>query len=131
MALGFLHLEDEKTSFFLEKLLINGNMESDDEKILEELHTFYAALYSRWSIKTCAQIKEFLTSIPSLPKIKQDPICLVSPITEEEVLTVITHLWPGKSPGSDGLTAEFYKHFADTLAPILTKVFNECFEQSA
>ena len=47
MALGFLHLEDEKTSFFLEKLLINGNMESDDEKILEELHTFYAALYSR------------------------------------------------------------------------------------
>ena len=29
------------------------------------------------------------------------------------------------------MTAEFYKHFADILAPILTKVFNKCFEQSA
>ncbi len=56
---------------------------------------------------------------------------MVGPITEEEVLTAITYLRPGKSPGSDGLTAEFYKHFADLLVPILTKVFNECFGQSA
>ena len=131
MAPSFLHLEDEKSSLFLEKLLINGNVESDDENILKELHTFYAALYSTWSTKMSVQIKEFLTSIPSLPKIKQDTTCLVGPITEEEVLTAITHLWPGKSLGSDGLTAEFYKHFADILAPILTKVFNKCFEQSA
>ncbi len=50
---------------------------------------------------------------------------LLAPITEEEVTTAIIKLHPGKSPGSDGLTSEFYKHFQEDIVPILALVFNE------
>ena len=29
-----------------------------------------------------------------------------------------------KSPGNDGITAEFYKHFLNELAPILLEVYD-------
>ena len=29
-----------------------------------------------------------------------------------------------KSPGNDGLTAEFYKHFSNELAPVLLDVYD-------
>ena len=32
-----------------------------------------------------------------------------------------------RSPGLDGLTAEFYLHFWDVLAPLLLCIVNECF----
>ncbi len=48
-------------------------------------------------------------------------------ITENEVATVIRQLKVGKAPGSDSLTASFYKH-QDLLIPVLCKVFNDAFE---
>ncbi len=47
---------------------------------------------------------------------------------EEEIQQAILQLCTGKSPGSDGLTAGFYKHFVDDIAPILAMVFNKEFE---
>lgn len=35
----------------------------------------------------------------------------------------------GKSPGSDGLTVEFYKCFMDKLTPLLLQMYNEAFEK--
>ena len=77
------------------------------------------------------KIQDFLNSVGSLPHIRQGTSGLVGPITEKEVLTAISHLRPGKAPGSDSLTSEFYKHFAEQVACILAKVFNTCFENSS
>ncbi len=41
---------------------------------------------------------------------------------------MIKKLQTGKAPGSDGLTADFYKHFAKTIAPILVIIYNVAFE---
>lgn len=41
----------------------------------------------------------------------------------EEITKAIQESQPNKSPGSDGLTREFYETFADILAPILLKVY--------
>src|SRR5438128_7845445 len=50
---------------------------------------------------------------------------LVQPITLEEVMNAISHSPNGKAPGPDGIPSEFYKHFSDTLAIPLTRMFNE------
>ena len=46
-----------------------------------------------------------------------------------EVETTIKELCPGKAPGLDGLTADFYIRFSDILYNILTAVFNNIYDQ--
>ncbi len=43
-------------------------------------------------------------------------------------MNAIKKLHTGKAPGSDGLTADFYKHFSANLSSILAAVFNEALE---
>ncbi len=53
---------------------------------------------------------------------------LNGPITYKEIEEAISKLNIGKSPGSDGLTAAFYRNFAELLSPILEEVFKEIFQ---
>lgn len=48
-----------------------------------------------------------------------------------EVEKAIDLLQPGKSPGPDGLGAEFYKSFKDQIAPLLLRVFSEAYRLKA
>ena len=70
-----------------------------------------------------------MSAITSLPKITHCTDFLGSKICVDEVLKVIKSLCTGKALGSDGLTAEFYKYFAEDLVPVLIEVFNACFEE--
>ncbi len=49
-------------------------------------------------------------------------------ITATEVESAIKRLHLGKAPGSDGLTADFYKHYSEFLVDVLVDVFNEIYE---
>lgn len=53
------------------------------------------------------------------------------PISQQEVLSIINLLKNNKSPGMDGLTAEFYKVFATVLAPFLHEVFVESLNEGS
>ena len=48
-------------------------------------------------------------------------------LTEKEINTAIKEMNSNKSPGFDGLTAEFYQTFNTQLTPILTELFNNSF----
>ena len=45
----------------------------------------------------------------------------------DELTNSVKSLNTGKSPGSDGLSVEFYLHFKETLGPLLLRVSNQCF----
>ncbi len=53
---------------------------------------------------------------------------LVAPISSKEVEAAIKRLHLGKAPGSDGLTADFYKHYSNYWVDILVSVFNEIYD---
>uniref|UniRef100_A0A8C5QK15 Reverse transcriptase domain-containing protein n=1 Tax=Leptobrachium leishanense TaxID=445787 RepID=A0A8C5QK15_9ANUR len=50
---------------------------------------------------------------------------LECPILEREVGDAITCLKSGKSPGPDGLTADYYKILKTEICPVLTTMFND------
>lgn len=47
------------------------------------------------------------------------------PIEESDIKEAIQSLPNNKAPGPDGLTAEFYKAYADLLAPCLLEMYAE------
>ena len=45
-------------------------------------------------------------------------------ISLDETINAINSQRNNKSPGNDGLTAEFYKHFSNDIAPMLLDLYN-------
>lgn len=70
-------------------------------------------------------IHEFLQHI-RLPSLTSEQLSqLNDPFTEQEIIVTIKTLHLGKAPGPDGLTGEYFKQFAQQLAPHLTALFND------
>ena len=108
-------------------LAMNQGLISESSDIIRYLYDFYSHLYSNNDTKSDQEIKAFLEKL-SLPKIKQDTSAMTQPITSKEVEMAIKKLHPGKAPGLDGLTADFYNHFQEVICDILADVFNAIFE---
>ena len=123
----FLHLEDTKSYNVIEKLKNrNKDVYTDTDSILNILYDFYSDLYVEQTEALLQdQIQEMLNGIPSIPILSGDMSGLTAQITLEEEENAIKKLWVGKSPGGDGLTADFYKHFSTHLCGLLSIVFND------
>ena len=66
----------------------------------------------------------------NFPKLNQEETeNLNRPITSTEIKTVIINPPTNKSPGPDGLTAEFYQKFREELTPIILKLFQKIAEE--
>lgn len=50
-------------------------------------------------------------------------------MTLAELTTSLRQMKSGKSPGSDGLTSEFYQRFWDELGPLLFDITKEMYEK--
>ena len=67
---------------------------------------------------------EFLSRIPNRKKISNEHFNLYeAEISLDEIIKSINSETSNKYPGNDGLTAEFYKHFSNELAPLLLNVY--------
>ena len=80
-------------------------------------------IYTKWTSK--AATAEFVCKIPNRKKIsnKHFNLC-VAEICLDEIIKSINSETNNKPPGNDGLTAEFYRHFSNEIAPVLLGVYN-------
>ncbi len=51
------------------------------------------------------------------------------PLTEKECLDAVKSMESGKSPGTDGLPAKFYKVFWKDVSPFLISSFNKSYQK--
>lgn len=111
--------------FALPKIkLQDGTSSQNPHRILESFQAFYSQLYKANESNDSRAIEAFLEHLP-IPTIqKSHKEIMEAQISVEETLEVIKNLKGGSAPGPDGLSNLYYKTFAATLAPHLTKMFN-------
>ena len=98
---------------------------SDTKHLLSESCAFYKKLYSAKVFGQEAQ-DWFLNDV--IPRLSNDARDLCEGgLTEEELRKAVLSMENDKSPGIDGLTSNFYKHFWPLLGKNLTRVFSNAF----
>ena len=103
----------------------NSKPVSTSEGILDSFTNYYSALTQDKGADP--QVMQQLLDLLSKQKLAKDEAEKIDKlISTDEVKLAIKRLAPNKSPGPDGIPPEFYKQFADTLAPDLASLYNEC-----
>jgi hypothetical protein len=125
----FLNLEKARgESKTIRKLKTGETKITGRKEILQEEESFYKNLYKSRRITPNHYLREVEKEIWSVEgnTIEKDHIeDLVSPIHENELWKVIKESPQNKSPGTDGLTNEFYKEFWPLIKNHLLKSLNE------
>ena len=95
-------------------------------KIAKFLRTpFFRTTASDTKQTSTVATTEFLSKIPNRKKIFNQPFNLCeAEISLDEIIKFINSKTNNESPGSVGLTAEFYKQFSNELAPALLDVYD-------
>ena len=100
----------------------DGPIVTGTKDMLEQMRQFYVDLYTEEGIEVDAQ-ETMLSKITSTLTKNQAELC------EGAVTHAVKQTQNDKSPGTDGLTYEFYKAFWHLLGKDLVQVFNNSFEQ--
>jgi hypothetical protein len=102
----------------------SGDITTNTNEIKKIITEHFENLYSR-KLENPDEMNKFLDACKQ-PKLNQEDINhLNSPITCNEIETLIKSLPTKKNPGPDGFTAEFYQTFKEELTPLLLKLFQE------
>ena len=92
------------------------------QEILRETQRFFQSLYRCRTTHPEAQ-QVFLRHVTQILDPNEND--LTRPITVDEVRNTIAQVKPGRSPGPDGLSIEFYKSNWNVIAQEFTDVINE------
>lgn len=93
-------------------LKINGHEITEIKEILKEYYRFYRTLY-QYKPKEHSKINFFDTPISTLSP--EDSLVSAGPRNEQQCEEALMQMQNNKSPGSDGLNAEFYRTFWSEL----------------
>ena len=106
----------------------DGEMKTDTSEIAEVFKDFYRDLYTQDYINENDQ-DNFLRDIGLSCLNQEEKGKSSSALTLGELKVALSKLPNGKSPGSDGLTTEFYKHFWDVLGNDLLEVMTSSYDR--
>ena len=121
----FKALENSRqTKKNISSITINNKRITNNEEILKHEVEFYDTLYKSENIND-NEISEYLNSIQNAPKLKENLAkqCEGN-LTESECYSALFGMKNNKSPGSDGLTVEFYQIFWRELKQLLIDSLN-------
>lgn len=99
---------------------LKGHNCSSSEDIARAFREFYQALFADEGVEEEVVI-DLLTD--TLKVSEEEKEGLEGDIRSEEILCALKAMDTDKSPGSDGLTKEFFSCFVDILLPVLVKLF--------
>ena len=107
--------------------MAGGSLTSDEKLILEECRLFYKNLYSK-NVQVEPNAFPFFYQNVTIPKISviQKDKCDAN-ISQEELLKTLKSFQKNKSPGLDGITAEFYTSFWMEIKDKLFSVYCDAF----
>ena len=86
---------------------------SEPQDLLKETHKFYKQLFTAQASDADARNKFLNCAIPKSPDDARESCEGLT--TEEELKKAVMAMESNKSPGCDGLTSNFYKHFCSIL----------------
>ncbi len=125
----FLNLEkgQQKRKHIMELEDEKGVKVTDYVEIIGVVEAFYERLFKKEGVKQEC-VDEVLDTLSATLK-KEDTNMCDRDISIEEIKEAIKQTKPNKSPGSDGLTHEFYKTFIEVLTPILWELYKNMEER--
>ena len=121
----FLGLEKRKQNkMWINALKKDNKIIKETDEVLCEVQAFFGKLYTK---QTCdnVEMNRALGALKRKLNLEDREWCDKT-IEEEEIRIAIKSLSKGKSPGSDGLTAEFFQGLQSKLMPILYNLFLHC-----
>ena len=99
------------------------------EQILKETSRFYTQLYDSSNVQE-RDIDGFLSKLTVLHELTDEESSQCEGlITENECRNALDKMSLNKSPGSDGLTVEFYRVFWEDIKLLAIDSFNEAFSE--
>lgn len=104
--------------------LPGGRVTTDPGEIRNHAVKFYAEFYL-FRAEQCSMScrEELLEGLPQLRK--EEKTLLDRELSLGELTAAVEQLTPGKAPGIDGLSIDFFKHFWNLLGPDLHAVLLE------
>ena len=105
----------------------DGSIATTTNDMLGVWRDYYLQLFSSTSLEEEEQ-ELFLNSLERRLSEAESELC-EGDLTEGECERALHRMPSNKSPGVDGLPADFYVRFWKLLGPDLTNVFNSCFHQ--
>ena len=119
----------EKRHFISKQMfkLINKNGEEirDTKEMINETKEFYEQLYKKRKVSD-VNIEEIVTTLPKLEE--EQANTLEGKITYEEAANALKNMKNDKSPGTDGMTVNFFKFFWKDIGQFIIRSLNEGFE---
>ena len=93
----------------MHKLVTDRNEISNQKELLNEVRSFYETMYTEQAVDE-EKMKQMSNNI-TLKLNEEDKFSIEGKITEYECTCALREMNNNKSPGSDGITTEFYKIF--------------------
>ena len=110
------------------QLVKDGEIYTETDDMVKQTRNFYTDLYTEEGVEEEAQ--ETLLDKIKVKLTKEEAEICEGAVTYDEVTSALKQTQNDKSPGTDGITYEFYKAFWHLLGKDLVGVLQDSFQQN-